>query len=120
MTTSLLFFFPAHFIRFLYHSVQVYVRRDALCRAVYTLPVQEWREEAGFTEDELEHIKRVIVKMTPLILEVSQTAECCNSVELSEKSKEMSLYEWTFRLIASILKRKLIFPFSRSAPYEIR
>ena len=54
------------------HSVLVYVRRDALCRAVYALPAQEWREVAGFAEDELEHIKKVIVKMTPLILEFSQ------------------------------------------------
>ena len=38
-------------------SVLVYIRRDALCRAVYALPAQEWREAAGFTADELEHIK---------------------------------------------------------------
>lgn len=53
-------------------SVLVYIRRGVLCQAVYALPAQEWREVAGFTEDELEHIKRVIVKMTPLILEFSQ------------------------------------------------
>ena len=53
-------------------SVLVYIRRDALCRAVYALPAQEWRKAAGFTADELEHIKKVIVKMTPLILEFSQ------------------------------------------------
>ena len=39
-------------------SVLVYIRRGVLCRAVYALPAQEWREVAGFTEDELEHIKR--------------------------------------------------------------
>ena len=50
-------------------SVLVYIRRGVLCQAVYALPAQEWREVAGFTEDELEHIKRVIVKM---ILEFSQ------------------------------------------------
>ena len=54
------------------HSVLVYIRRDALCRATYVLPAQEWREAAGFTADELEHIKRVIMKMTSLILEFSQ------------------------------------------------
>ena len=54
------------------HSVLVYVRRDALYRAVYALPAQEWREVAGFTTNDLEHIKKVILKMTPLILEFSQ------------------------------------------------
>ena len=29
-------------------SVLVYIRRGALCRAVYALPAQEWREVAGF------------------------------------------------------------------------
>ena len=53
-------------------SVLVYIRRDAFCWAVYTLPAQEWREVAGFTTNDLEHIKKVIVKMTPLILEFSQ------------------------------------------------
>ena len=53
-------------------SVLVYIRRDAPCRAVYALPAQAWREAAGFTADELEHIKRVIMKMTSLILEFSQ------------------------------------------------
>lgn len=53
-------------------SVLVYICKDAFHRAVLVLPAQEWREVAGFTEDELEHIKRVIVKMTPLILEFSQ------------------------------------------------
>ena len=27
-------------------SVLVYIRRDALCRAVYALPAQEWREDS--------------------------------------------------------------------------
>ena len=53
-------------------SVLVYICKDAFHRAVLVLLAQEWREVAGFTEDELEHIKRVIVKMTPLILEFSQ------------------------------------------------
>ena len=53
-------------------SVLVYIRKDAFHRAVLVLPAQEWREITGFTEDELEHIKRVILKMTPLILEFSQ------------------------------------------------
>ncbi len=53
-------------------SVLVYIRKDAFHRAVLVLPAQEWREVTGFTEDELEHIKRVILKMTPLILEFSQ------------------------------------------------
>ena len=52
-------------------SVLVYIRRDALWWAVYALPAQEWREVAGLTADELEHIKRVILKMPPLILEFS-------------------------------------------------
>ena len=53
-------------------SVLVYIRKDAFHRAVLVLPAQEWREVTGFTEDELEHIKRVILKMPPLILEFSQ------------------------------------------------
>ncbi len=53
-------------------SVLVYIRKDAFHRAVLVLPAQEWREVTGFTADELEHIKRVILKMTPLILEFSQ------------------------------------------------
>ena len=53
-------------------SVLVYICKDAFHRAVLVLPAQEWREITGFTEDELEHIKRVILKMTPLILEFSQ------------------------------------------------
>ena len=53
-------------------SVLVYICKDAFHRAVLVLPAQEWREVTGFTEDELEHIKRVILKMTPLILEFSQ------------------------------------------------
>ena len=53
-------------------SVLVYIRKDAFHRAVLVLPAQEWREVIGFTADELEHIKRVILKMTPLILEFSQ------------------------------------------------
>ncbi len=53
-------------------SVLVYICKDAFHRAVLVLPAQEWREVTGFTADELEHIKRVILKMTPLILEFSQ------------------------------------------------
>ena len=44
-------------------SVLVYIRRDALCRAVYALPAQEWREAAGFTADELEHIKSLLTSL---------------------------------------------------------
>ena len=46
-------------------SVLVYICKDAFHRAVLVLPAQEWREVTGFTADELEHIKRVILKMTP-------------------------------------------------------
>ena len=53
-------------------SVLVYIRKDAFHRAVLVLPAQEWREVTGFTADELEHIKRIILKMTQLILEFSQ------------------------------------------------
>ena len=53
-------------------SVLVYICKDAFHRAVLVLPAQEWREVTGFTADELEHIKMVILKMTPLILEFSQ------------------------------------------------
>lgn len=53
-------------------SVLVYIRKDAFHRAVLVLPAQEWREVTGFTADELAQFKRVILKMTPLILEFSQ------------------------------------------------
>ena len=53
-------------------SVLVYIRRGVLCRAVYALPAQEWREVTEFTADELAEYNRVILKMTPLILEFSQ------------------------------------------------
>ena len=53
-------------------SVLVYICKDAFHRAVLVLPAQEWREVTGFTADELAQFKRVILKMTPLILEFSQ------------------------------------------------
>ena len=53
-------------------SVLVYIRKDAFHRAVLVLPAQEWREVIGFTADELAEYNRVILKMTPLILEFSQ------------------------------------------------
>ena len=53
-------------------SVLVYIRKDAFHRAVLVLPAQEWREVTGFTADELVEYNRVILKMTPLILEFSQ------------------------------------------------
>ena len=53
-------------------SVLVYIRKDAFHRAVLVLPAQEWREVTGFTADELAEYNRVILKMTPLILEFSQ------------------------------------------------
>ena len=53
-------------------SVLVYIRKDAFHRAVLVLPAQEWREVTGFMADELAQFKRVILKMTPLILEFSQ------------------------------------------------
>ena len=53
-------------------SVLMYIRKDAFHRAVLVLPAQEWREVTGFTADELAEYNRVILKMTPLILEFSQ------------------------------------------------
>ena len=53
-------------------SVLVYIRKDAFHRAVLVLPAQEWREVTGFMADELAEYNRVILKMTPLILEFSQ------------------------------------------------
>ena len=53
-------------------SVLVYIRKDAFHHAVLVLPAQEWREVIGFTTGKLAQFKRVILKMTPLILEFSQ------------------------------------------------
>lgn len=50
----------------------VYIRKDAFHRAVLVLPAQEWHEVTGLSADELAQFKRVILKMTPLILEFSQ------------------------------------------------
>lgn len=53
-------------------SVLVHIRKDPFHRAVLVLPAQEWRKVTGFTAGELAQLKRVILKMTPLILEFSQ------------------------------------------------